>query len=150
MNGQVEEKDVAPSPRTTEADMKAVADGKYKRRKGHGNQLSGKLVGDPVFNAKTILQVEGIGRRLSGRWAVKSVHHVIDGNGYVCDFKAERDGDNGYGNKSDANSKANIAKPDAKDQPQLIRVWHNSGDKIGTRDATLTVDPTTTQVTKVQ
>lgn len=90
------------------AHAKVHADGKYKKGRRHAHGLSGRLVGDPQFSAKTVLKVEGIGRRLSGRWAVASVCHRIDKGGYTCDFKSDRDGDNGFGEKGQVKSKAKL------------------------------------------
>jgi phage protein D len=122
---------------------KKRVDGKYKKRQGHAHELSGKVIGDPGFLSKSILQVDGLGRRLSGKWAVKKVDHLIDRNGgYICDFRAERDGDNGYGEKGDNQSKASINKEQVKKDGQdrvsaePIRNWdQRTGTfSIGTRN----------------
>lgn len=126
--GRDEERDVTHFSGTDPALAKASADGKYRKRRGHAHGLTGKLVGDPKFLAKTVLQVEGIGRRLSGKWAVKKVtHHIDSHSGYTCDFQAERDGDNGYGQKGETKSKAQLNKQDAPkkdaDGPLVERKW---------------------------
>jgi uncharacterized protein len=126
--------DVSPAGTTNPLDAKAKADGKYKKRQGHKHELSGKLIGDPKFLAKSIIQVEGLGRRLSGKWAVKKVEHTIDSGGYLCDFKAERDGDHGYGQKGEANSKAALNKLDPKpttdDDAKVRRNWQQPDGQL--------------------
>jgi phage protein D len=107
------QEDVEPGAASDPAAAKREADGKYKRRQGAAHELTGTLVGDPKFLAKTILRVEGIGRRLSGNWAVKKVEHSIDSGGYTCRFEAERDADNGYGEKGEHNTKASVQKANA-------------------------------------
>lgn len=126
--GRSDEVDVGPTSITDPTLAKKKADGKLKKKRGHAHELTGTLVGDPKFEAKTILQVEGIGRRLSGKWAIKSVEHRIDDSGYTCTFKAERDGDNGYGEKGEHKSKASISKEEAKPAdtgPVSGRKWDN-------------------------
>ncbi len=132
--GRSDETDKQPTSTTEPQAAKAAVDAKYKRKKHKDNQLSGKLIGDPSFLSKTILMIEGIGRRLSGRWAVTKVDHTIDsGGGYTCDFKAERQGDNGYG-KGDVLTKGNLnTKPavDEKKESQLpVTIWEGDKGKI--------------------
>lgn len=112
--GQAESTDVSHFSGTSPQQAKAKADGKYKRRQRHKHELSGTVVGDPKFQAKTVLEVVGLGLRLSGRWAVRKVSHKIDSSGYTCDFEADRDGDHGFGHKGDHNSKAKIPKDEVK------------------------------------
>lgn len=125
--GRSDEVDVGPSSITDPTLAKKRADGRLKKRRGHSHELTGTIIGDPTFEAKTILQVEGIGRRLSGKWALKSVEHRIDSGGYTCSFKSERDGDNGYGEKGEHRSKARIskevAKTDDQQRPVSGRLW---------------------------
>ncbi len=118
----VEGVDVGHTSITDPALAQHHVNGKYKKRRGHAHQLSGTIVGDPSFAAKTVLKVEGISRRLSGRWAVKTVEHTLDHSGYICHFKAERDADNGYGLKGEhkSGSAQNKTEAPAKEEDHLL------------------------------
>jgi phage protein D len=121
--GQAESTDISHFSGTDPQLAKAKADGKYTKRQRHKHELSGTIVGDPSFAAKTVLEVVGLGLRLSGRWALRRVSHKIDSSGYVCDFEADRDGDNGFGQKGDHNSKAKL--PDVtKTALEPARAWN--------------------------
>jgi phage protein D len=115
---------------------KAEADGQFMNRQAAEHQLTGRVIGDPAFAKQTVMMCLGISRRLSGRWKVRSVEHRIDNSGYICRFKAERDGDNGFGEQGDADTKANL---NTKQQPKAMiqlnevaearRVWDSPSDK---------------------
>ncbi len=105
--------DVEPATSGDPSHVKSKVDGKYKKRSGAAHELSGTVLGDPQFRAKTLVQVEGLGRRLSGKWEVRKVEHTVDSSGYMCSFKAQRDADNGYGEKGENTSKASQNKKEA-------------------------------------
>lgn len=130
-----EEHDVAPATKGNPAEVKSKVDGKYKKRQHAAHELTGTVLGDPQFKAKTLIQVEGLGRRLSGKWEVRSVEHRVDSNGYMCRFKAQRDGDNGFGEKGEKDSKASLNKKEAPKKDV-------NGEQSNTR---LHVDQTTGQ-----
>lgn len=123
--GQAESTDISHFSGTDPNNAKAKADGKYKKRQRHKHELRGSLIGDPLFLAKTVIQVEGLGLRLSGKWAVRKVSHKIDSSGYICDFECDRDGDHGYGEKGSHNSKAkqNTEKPAAAAEDTKVYDW---------------------------
>lgn len=52
----------------------------------------GSCVGDPRLEARTIIELKGLGQRFSGRYYVTSVTHTIDGSGYRSDFDVRRNG----------------------------------------------------------
>lgn len=58
-------------------------------------KLSIDIVGDPFFLAKSIIMVEGIGERLSGRYYVSDVTHKGGGE-YTCSIACRSDGTRGY------------------------------------------------------
>lgn len=57
-------------------------------------KLSLTVVGDPNIYAKTMIAVDGIGRRLSQEYYVKSVTHII-GQGYTTQLECLSDGSKG-------------------------------------------------------
>lgn len=59
-------------------------------------QISMTVVGDPTLLAKSVIEIRGIGHRLSGLYYVTDVKHRIDPGGYTCDVKCWSDGTQGY------------------------------------------------------
>lgn len=85
---------VMPSSAVSAPAAKREAEGAYKRAQLASVKLSGSLVGDPTFAAKSVVEVRGLGKRLSGKYYVTTVTHKIDGSGYLMNFKARTDGEN--------------------------------------------------------
>ena len=54
--------------------------------------LTASALGDPSLLAKTVVEIQGISLRLSGKYYVKEAKHKIDGAGYTVDLKCLRDG----------------------------------------------------------
>jgi phage protein D len=53
---------------------------------GHGS-----CIGKPELVSRTVVELKGLGQRLSGRYYVTSTTHSIDANGYRTEFEAKRD-----------------------------------------------------------
>ena len=86
--------DTRVSSASSEAAAKREADGAYKRTQLAAVLFSATIVGDPRFRAKNVVVVQGLGKRLSGKYYVSSTKHKIDGSGYTVSFKARTDGGN--------------------------------------------------------
>lgn len=100
---------------TTETDPKAAkaeADAIFRRTQQTAVQLTLKLVGDPYLVAKTVVEVRGLGKRLSGKYYIASLKHTISGSGYSISAKTKTDGTGSGAAKSKGT--ANKAEP-AKD-----------------------------------
>lgn len=87
---------------TTETDP-AAAKAKAAADLGKAQQMAVKmklaLPGDPNINAKSIIEVNGIGKRLSQRYYVRSVTHSIQ-DGYTMSIECISDGSKGHSTKS--------------------------------------------------
>lgn len=59
-------------------------------------QMKLTILGDPTLLAKSVVEVRGVGRRLSGPYYVSEVSHKIGGS-YTCALKMRSDGTAGYG-----------------------------------------------------
>jgi phage protein D len=83
------------TPQTGEA---AVAEAQAKQDRVQQTAVKMKLtiVGDPTILAKTVVEVLGISRRLSGRYYVSSVKHEVLPAPYKCVLQARSDGTHGY------------------------------------------------------
>jgi hypothetical protein len=62
--------------------------------------MKASIIGDPSLLAKTVVQLAGIGTRLSIRYYVKTVEHIIGGDGYTCELEMVSDGDGGHSTES--------------------------------------------------
>lgn len=58
--------------------------------------MSMTIVGDPGMMAKTVVRVEGMGRRLSQAYYVRKVTSSITRSGYTCDLELVSDGHGGH------------------------------------------------------
>ena len=80
---------------TTSADNqpKAEREAKGQHRKARRNAIRLKLncIGDPGVNAKSIIEVKGLGARLSGNYYVENAKHTV-GDGYRMTLTIRRDG----------------------------------------------------------
>ena len=52
----------------------------------------GSAVGNPLLRARNVIELEGIGKRFSGKYYVTSATHTIDSGGYKTDFEIKRNG----------------------------------------------------------
>lgn len=82
-----------------EASRKAAA--AYRAAEREAVKLNISLVGDPTIRAKTVVDLRGISSMFSGRYYLASVRHVLDGNGYTVEAKANRDGVTKNGSTAD-------------------------------------------------
>lgn len=85
-----------PTTATSDKQAKKEADGAYKRSVATTVKLTLELVGDPLIAAKTVLDIRGISKRLSGLYYVNEAKHKIDSGGYKLTIKCSTDGTNGH------------------------------------------------------
>lgn len=86
----------APTTETSPQAAKREADGVYRRAQQTTVDLTIEMVGDPQIVAKSVVDVRGIGKRLSGLYYVKQANHKLDGNGYTLSLKCSTDGTHGH------------------------------------------------------
>lgn len=55
-----------------------------------GMSASGSCAGIPTLRARTTINIDDVGGRLSGHWYVAEVKHTVDRNGYLTDFSCKR------------------------------------------------------------
>lgn len=70
------------------------AKGNFRRGQQNAVKLSLQLVGNPTMLAKSVIHVRGMGKRLSGRYYVRSVRHTLGTNGYTMEAMVSTDGAN--------------------------------------------------------
>lgn len=84
----------------TEESAKKRAKAKFRRVQQVAVKMNANIVGDPLLFAKTVVQVEGMGKRLSVKYWVTEITHDLAASGYVCDLKLVSDGHGGHSTKS--------------------------------------------------
>jgi len=66
--------------------------GRGKKEKALTVKMKATIIGDPLLLAKTVVNISGIGGRLSGNYYTKKVRHRIGTSGYKCELELLRDG----------------------------------------------------------
>jgi hypothetical protein len=100
--------------------------------------LNAEIVGDPDVTGKRVVEIRGLGKRLSGKYYIReAVHNISAGKVYTTKIKTKTDGTGGYGNlntkskaapnKQDANKDV-IEKVD-KRTGETVRVYRKPGDE---------------------
>lgn len=80
---------------TGNADVKKDADKRFVKSSQVAVKMNMVVVGDPTLLAKTVVRVEGVGKRLTGNYYVKAARHTV-GSGYTTELKLISDGTGGY------------------------------------------------------
>lgn len=83
--------DIRSTTEPTSATAKRSADAGYRQAQHLTVELSATVIGDPSFLAKTVVELQGISQRLSGKYYVKEAKHKVDA-GYVMELACLRDG----------------------------------------------------------
>jgi hypothetical protein len=99
---RVASEDVVPTSDPTAAQALARARARFRRAQQTAVKMKLPVVGDPLLLAKTIVQVEGMGRRLSIRYYVEEVEHSLEPGGYRCTLRLVSDGHGGHSTESRA------------------------------------------------
>lgn len=88
------------APDATSARREAV--GRFRRVQQTAIKMKTEIVGDPCMVAKVVVEVRGMGQRLSTKYYVKSVTHRIAEGGYSTELEQVSDGDGGHSTESRA------------------------------------------------
>lgn len=89
--GRIAGERVLTSPDPDPASNKLLADTHYERASQEQVKMVAKIIGDPFLPAKSLVQIEGISKLLSGKYYVESHTHVMaSGEGYVGMLKLVR------------------------------------------------------------
>ena len=81
---------------TGRADVKRDADKRYRRAAQTSVEMMLSVIGDPSLIAKTVIRVEGVGKRLTGNYYVRSANHNVKVQGYTTTLDLISDGTKGY------------------------------------------------------
>lgn len=103
--------ETAPTGAADATSARREAVGRFRRIQQTAIKMSMTVVGDPSLLAKTVVEVRGMGQRLSTRYYIKKVEHVISGGGYVCNLEMVSDGDGGHSTESTAARGLDLLEP---------------------------------------
>ncbi len=94
--GVLASEDVVPTADTTNDAAKRRARGRFRRTQQVAIKMGYAMVGDPLLLGKSVVQMEGMGQRLSVRYYLTEVEHDLAASGYVCNVKQISDGHGGH------------------------------------------------------
>jgi phage protein D len=76
------------------------AQGRFRRAQQVAVKMSATIIGDPTLLAKSIVQIEGMGQRLSVKYYITEIVHNLSPSGYDCALKLVSDGHGGHSTSS--------------------------------------------------
>lgn len=79
----------------TPSGVKSHASGKFRENQHTAVKMTCTVIGDPMLLGKRVVELQGLGKRLSGRYYVSQATHKI-GSGYRVTLKCKTDGTGGY------------------------------------------------------
>ncbi len=82
---------MACKPLESEAEAKQLATETLERIAKDMIKGSGSTVGLPDLRAGNVIEIDGLGRRFSGRYFVTQTNHTIDDSGYKTSFQCRRE-----------------------------------------------------------
>ncbi len=92
--------DTVPTADATPAAARRRARGRFRRAQQVAVKMSVPIIGDPLLLAKTIVEIRGMGQRLSIRYYTTEVEHDLSPGGYTCKVKLVSDGHGGHSTRS--------------------------------------------------
>lgn len=98
--GRLGSEDVVPVSSPDAADARTRARARFRRVQQVAVKMNLPVIGDPQLFAKTVVQIEGMGVRLSVRYWVTEVEHDLSPGGYRCTLKLVSDGHGGHSTES--------------------------------------------------
>ena len=112
----------------TQADADVAAKARYRLATQRAVKMTLKIRGAPDLLAKSVIAVDGLGARLSGKYYVRSVSHPLSGSSaYVSTLKVITDGfQRGYGASSGGDK-----NPDALLQGCIIELKEARAELVG-------------------
>jgi hypothetical protein len=109
--------------------LQAKAEAKFKASQRSTIKLNGTLIGDPGVCAKQILVVNGLGKRVSGKYhLVQTRHHIDDKGRYITKFAAKTDGHGGYA------AEAGVVNTPNQADPNREKAKDAGGDGVQTKE----------------
>lgn len=139
-----------PTTAHDSAGARREAVGRFRRVQLTAIKMKMTIIGDPSLLAKSVVEVRGMGQRLSTRYYVKRAEHVISGGGYTTELDLVSDGDGGHSTESRAANglemlqagPATRARPNAGAAPDHAGGAAEEGEAL---EPHIVIDPETRQ-----
>lgn len=97
--GNIASEEIVTTTETSDQGAKRLAAGRFRRAQQVAVKMTIPIEGDPNMLAKSVIELRGLGKRLSQRYYVREVKHVIK-SGYQCTLKVVSDGSGGHSTQS--------------------------------------------------
>lgn len=75
---------------TTQKEAEEIAKAYFKQKEYELIEAHGTCVGEVILKAKSLIAINGVGRKFSGIYYVTKVVHTLDDSGYLCEFDCKR------------------------------------------------------------
>ena len=75
---------------TSQKEAEEIAKAYFKQKEYELIEASGTCIGEPELKAKSLIAIEGVGKKFSGTYYVTRVAHTLDNGGYLCEFECKR------------------------------------------------------------
>lgn len=98
---------------STAAEANEKAKARFRNMQQEAVKLELDVVGDPLMVGKTVVEVRGLGKRLSGKYYVRTVEHQVDGSGYKTVLEMVSDGHGGHSTESTVAPGLSLVDPGA-------------------------------------
>lgn len=132
---------IKPTEKNSMAGVKGKADAQFRKAEQSQIKTEATIIGDPLLKAKTVIEIDGLGRTYSGKYYVVSHRHVISpSQGYVGQLELLKNGlaQSQHANDSGAidptKGKENTKQTPANTRQLKIKVDSRTGELYQSRD----------------
>lgn len=92
--------EVTPTADATPEAAQTRARARFRRVQQVAIKMKFPVIGDATLFAKSVVQIRGMGQRLSIRYYLEEVEHDLSKSGYTCNLKMVSDGHGGHSTES--------------------------------------------------
>ncbi len=75
---------------STQKEAEELAKAYFRQKEYELIEAQGTCIGEVELRAKSLIAIEGVGRKFSGTYYVTRVIHTLDEGGYLCEFECKR------------------------------------------------------------
>lgn len=144
---RIQQEDVRPTSVSDDTAAQREARGRHLRHQQTAVKLRVVAIGDPLQLAKTVVQLDGVGKRLGVRYYVREVIHKVS-NGYTMDMTWVSDGHGGHDTSSKRARGVELLEPGPPQRGstnQQNANENNEGEEIPALVPVEQIDPVTGQ-----
>lgn len=141
---RVQQEDTRPTSVSDAAAAAREARGRHLKHQQTAVKLRVTAIGDPIQLAKTVVQLDGVGKRLGVRYYVREVVHKVS-NGYTMEMVWISDGHGGHDTTSKRVNGVELLEPGPPQRGRVNQQNANAddGEEIPALEAVEQIDPVT-------